>query len=324
MDTFKSFSAFLDRILPEIEYTWHPINGDNSNYTSIVLRKGDYPVIRNWSIENTLMHSKEIGLVLASKLKTLFYNEIWLPDNSKVSSDSLSIWVADNFDSVSVTEKMNNVLRYLLRNSSFPGDRINIDVKSGSLMGEYWRELFFQNEDEFIFYIEANNSAGNLEYQAQHNEGFAGIGLTIKGINEVSKFESEKNSNQCFVAMSFSEEMLNIYEKVIKPVIKESGFIPLIISENNKIPSDTTINDAILAAIKKSHFTISDFTHHRHGVYFEAGYALGRGQKVIYMCKDEHIKDAHFDTRNYQHIVWKDEEDLKLKLRDKIEVFIKG
>ena len=66
-----------------------------------------------------------------------------------------------------------------------------------------------------------------------------------------------------------------------------------------------------------------DFTKNKHGVYFEAGYALGRGQKVIYTCREDSIEDAHFDIRNYQHLVWKDGEDLKMKLMDKIEVFIK-
>jgi hypothetical protein len=59
-------------------------------------------------------------------------------------------------------------------------------------------------------------------------------------------------------------------------------------------------------------------------VYFEAGYALGRGLKVIYTCREDQIDEAHFDTRNYPHILWKDADELKKKLIDKIEVFIKA
>jgi hypothetical protein len=34
------------------------------------------------------------------------------------------------------------------------------------------------------------------------------------------------------------------------------------------------------------------------------------------------MSKAHFDIRNYQHIVWKESSDLKQKLIDKIEAFI--
>ncbi len=96
----------------------------------------------------------------------------------------------------------------------------------------------------------------------------------------------------------------------------------MIVRKENKIPSDVTINDAILAAIKRSKFTIADFTGHKRGVYFEAGYALGRQQKVIYTCREDDINNAHFDTRNYAHILWKEPSDLREQLINKIEVYI--
>jgi len=122
--------------------------------------------------------------------------------------------------------------------------------------------------------------------------------------------------------MSFDTEMIKIYNEWIEPSIRESDFEPYIVF-NQHPESDVTINDEILAGIKKAKFTIADFTYHKAGVYFEAGYALGRGQKVIYTCREDNIGTAHFDTRNYQHLVWKDGADLKKKLMDKIEVFIK-
>jgi len=125
------------------------------------------------------------------------------------------------------------------------------------------------------------------------------------------------------VAMSFDSDLRAIYDQAIVPALVASGFESLRIDDNT-VTSETTINDAMLAAIKKSRFTIADFTRHKKGVYFEAGYALGRGQKVIYTCHEDEINDAHFDTRNYPHIVWKDAEDLKKKLIDRIEVFIKS
>ena len=59
-------------------------------------------------------------------------------------------------------------------------------------------------------------------------------------------------------------------------------------------------------------------------MYFEAGYAFCRGQQVIYSCREDEIESGYFDTRNYQHLVWKDGADLKKKLKDKVDVFIKN
>jgi len=122
--------------------------------------------------------------------------------------------------------------------------------------------------------------------------------------------------------MSFADELETVYADAIAPAIRESGFEPLRIKDEN-VPSDVTINDAILAAIKRSKFTIADFTDNRNGVYFEAGYALGLGQKVIYTCRNADFESIHFDTNHYQYIVWETPEQLKKGLIDKIEVFIK-
>lgn len=65
-------------------------------------------------------------------------------------------------------------------------------------------------------------------------------------------------------------------------------------------------------------------TNNLAGVYFEAGSALGLGQKVIYTCRKSDFEHAHFDTNHYQYIVWETKEELKQALVDKIEVFIKN
>ena len=146
--------------------------------------------------------------------------------------------------------------------------------------------------------------------------------ITVEGLTALAKINEQKNSRYCFVAMSFDSTLKSAYSQAIAPAIRETGFLPLIVSEEH-VESDKTINDAILAGIKKARFTIADFTQHRPGVYFEAGYALGRGQKVIYTCREDDIKNAHFDLRNNQHILWRESEDFKKKLVDKIEAFIK-
>jgi len=108
---------------------------------------------------------------------------------------------------------------------------------------------------------------------------------------------------------------------VIKDVVVNCGYQPLLIDEVN-YDSEKTINDAIISSIKESKFLIADFTGQRHGVYFEAGYALGRNRPVIYLCQFDDFRNSHFDTNHYPHIVYKDLIELKVKLEDKIKAWI--
>ena len=63
----------------------------------------------------------------------------------------------------------------------------------------------------------------------------------------------------------------------------------------------------IIARIKESRFVVADVTEHRNGVYFEGGFAMGMGLPVIWMCHEGDMKNAHFDTRQLNHIVWTDD-----------------
>jgi hypothetical protein len=53
-------------------------------------------------------------------------------------------------------------------------------------------------------------------------------------------------------------------------------------------------------------------------VYFEAGYAMPLGLPVIWLCQEDDKNRVHFDTRQYNHIFWKDIEDLRTQLRNRI------
>lgn len=71
-----------------------------------------------------------------------------------------------------------------------------------------------------------------------------------------------------------------------------------------------------MSEIKNSRFIVADFTEHKHGVYFEAGYALGLGVPVIWCVRNDHLDDAHFDTHQYQYILWETTDDLENQLFD--------
>ncbi|MDR1898221.1 MAG: hypothetical protein LBR10_15700 [Prevotellaceae bacterium] len=131
---------------------------------------------------------------------------------------------------------------------------------------------------------------------------------------EIGKLIQRNYSKQVFVAMSFDDTMIPAYQAIEKAV-KECDFIPIRI---DKKEHNNEISGEILYEIRKSHFVISDVTAHKNGVYFEAGFAIGQKKPVIWSCHKDDFEKVHFDTRQYNHIVWKDENDLYKKMKDRI------
>ena len=64
---------------------------------------------------------------------------------------------------------------------------------------------------------------------------------------------------------------------------------------------------------------VADFTGHRGGVHFEAGFAMGLGILVVFT--EEQIDAAHFDTRQYNRILWKTPA-LRHNLKNRIQATI--
>jgi hypothetical protein len=54
----------------------------------------------------------------------------------------------------------------------------------------------------------------------------------------------------------------------------------------------------MISQIRRSKFLIADFTGHRGGVYFEAGYAMGLGLPVFWTCRRDDLDKLHFGIRS--------------------------
>jgi nucleoside 2-deoxyribosyltransferase len=128
-----------------------------------------------------------------------------------------------------------------------------------------------------------------------------------------------EGSIQAFVAMWFHETMDAVYTDGIAPAVEECGYIPVRI---DKKEHSNRIDDEIIAEIRRSKFLVADFTSEpekpRGGVYFEAGLAFGLNKPVIWTCHQDSLKFVHFDTRQFNHIVWSEAADLKKKLINRI------
>ena len=119
--------------------------------------------------------------------------------------------------------------------------------------------------------------------------------------------------------MSFDPSLTDAYQLGIEPAVMDCKFDPIRI---DLIHHNEKICDKIMAEIRLAQFVIADFTCHRGGVYFEAGFALGLGRSVIWTCREDDLINTHFDTRQYNHIVWATPPDLRAKLVDRIRATI--
>ena len=149
-----------------------------------------------------------------------------------------------------------------------------------------------------------------------------GIQLTIapKGWERIDELASSgTDSRQGFVAMWFTDDRDPVFKEGILPAIEEAGYDAKridTVEHNNKIC------DEIIAEIRRSRFVVADFTGQRGGVYFEAGFARGLRLPVISIVHKNDVDKLHFDTRQYNHIVYETPEDLKQKLYNRIAATI--
>lgn len=133
-----------------------------------------------------------------------------------------------------------------------------------------------------------------------------------------SRGETRPVGKQVFVAMSFAPKLAKLYDRAIRPGIEDgpTGYKAIRV---DRLEHNEKVCDRILAEIRRSSLMVADFTGHRQGVYFEAGFAVGLGIPVIWTCKQSHMKEAHFDTRQYNHIAWSDPDDLRERLGHRIQ-----
>ncbi len=124
--------------------------------------------------------------------------------------------------------------------------------------------------------------------------------LTGSGWREYEGLSKGQGSEQGFVAMWFNAETAKLRPVVLK-AIKDAGYKPLVIDmkEHNE-----RIDDQIMVEIRRSRFVVADFTGHRGGVYFEAGFAKGLGKDVVWTVRDTDMDGLHFDTRQFNHLKW--------------------
>lgn len=149
--------------------------------------------------------------------------------------------------------------------------------------------------------------------------GLSGFCMTVKGWERLEPPIGRGIPGRCFIAMSFDPSLNEAFLLGIEPAVRECGFRPIRIDREHH---NEKICDKILAEIRLAEFMVADFTLQRPGVYFEAGFAMGLGRPVIWMCREDDFENTHFDTRQYNHIRWSTAMELRAKLTDRIRATV--
>jgi hypothetical protein len=270
-------------------------------FTSVMLSKEQIP--EAWKI-SSYIREKTIR-----KLPTpvLWWKGTPIGPDSPAGSVVLTT-IASTFPRT-IAERLDRTLLNLEGLSRQPGTRIPLNSRFDGAIA------FAENDVAFSFLFSQLKADGYVEWGGSWP---GDVVLTVKGWNRVAELQrGGPLSKQVFVAMSFDPSLSDAYENGIKPAIEtDCGFVAFRVDQAQH---NEDINDKIIAEMLKSKFMVSDFTGHRHGVYFEAGFMLGLGRGVIFSCREGQIGQAHFDTSHRNHIIWKDAADLREKLKTRIQ-----
>ena len=235
-----------------------------------------------------------------------------------------------------IHERADRLLRYLARRSTSAGQVLDIGTEGDrDSYGSWvkgnspttWAAMAWSESskwEETRFFIEYLAEQGWLAVISLGGE-WARVQVTIEGYSHMADVAVSQDLSQAFVAMWFSAEMKEPYEKGIRPAIERLVYDALKIDDK---PDVDKIDDEIIGEIRRSRFLVADFTHGsngpRGGVYYEAGFAYGLGLTVIRSCRKDIIdrNELHFDVRQHYHIAWENPEQLRDGLEKRIRALI--
>lgn len=260
-------------------------------------------------ISNLALSTAELGPELSAWVRDRNENSDDIP---KITSDTVKY-----LPNYSPSDKQLILLRNIEHKSEYPGHEVKLVPVFDIPLA--WAS----NMEEFIYYLQSLQDRDLLKFQEEllkirfHrlspiSNFVLPVAISPKGWDFLEERTlSFEDKTQVFVAMSFSDDMKPVWDKALKDAITRAGYKPYRIDVE---PHIDRIDAKIITEIKNSRFIVADVTEHKHGVYFEAGYALGLGLPVIWCVRKDHLSKVHFDTRQYNHIVWESEDKLNEQL----------
>lgn len=293
---------------------------------------GDYAMTRNFHddfVQQGAVNKSKIASYLyyhrshdeyndSLRIPCICHKQINSDENFRlVTMDEIENWYPKTF-----REKVDLFLLNMDSRSHFLGDLV-------ILSREMIRSAFFVDRNPkgpMGTHPDAVNTQAHFfeDYILKHSlvsAANSGYYLEPEGLARVDELQRNQSnaSKNVFVAMSFSPEQDSIRE-AIRAAIISCEFVPRIMDE---IEHNNQIVPEMLHEIREARFVVAELSTGNNGAYYEAGYAAGQGKDVILLIRaDVPDKERHFDIRQANIILWKDEEDLKNRLIARIKATI--
>lgn len=210
-----------------------------------------------------------------------------------------------------VVDKSDKLLSAAVRRTQWFGQEISFDPRNDAPLA------YAKNKEELLAILKLLVESGFVGpvRSGSASEPYTTC-VTATGFErDRVRAESNAESDTAFVAMWFGSEMSAAYDSAIAPALRRCGYMAKRVDLEQH--NDDVI-DKMLALIRDSRFVVADFTGHRNGVYFEAGFAMGLGIPVVWTCKKQDMNKSHFDTNHFSHVLWSDGNELANKLESRI------
>lgn len=311
-ETRKSYLSGIEckhqsEFMSDLEYWWDPVCGIYAIETSVI-----------HMLDGDSKKKRELACVLAQR-KIRGYST---PIKIFSTTESITKKTEKNFVVESVDRLLQEYPQSPLQmlEEAFYNFSLSINHPSELIKITADRALqFYMHDDEARIYIINQFQSMGLIDHVQQTSSSSSCQISARGWQYLAELHSKNGigSNQAFIAMWFDPSMTSYFEEGIsKAVSDECGYVCRRIDlkeHNNKIC------DEIVAEIRRSKFVVADFSGNRGGVYYEAGFAHGLGIPVIWTVHKDHLDSVHFDTRQYNHIVYDSPETLRKMLTNRIK-----
>lgn len=197
-----------------------------------------------------------------------------------------------------IEEKKEKCLLFLKRHSSESGEPVQLNH-----LHEAYHLTYSPNLQEFIYILE------EMKTDKLINRMGPTLSLTQKGWEEALKLTIPKGDKTCFIAIrDDSSGLLECFQQIIIPQIEKQG-IDAVLADSSAGKVGGTRRQ-----IAQCDVMIADFTLPHREIYFEAGYAEGRGVPVIYTLHMESEDKAELllpeEALRSETIVWHSPEEL--------------
>lgn len=255
-----------------------------------------------------------------------------LPNNPNIVLRSVEEVKARAIDHRDKDKKILNALSGKLTNSLNPfkfeflnlADRYSLGIFHSDDYLEWVTHLvkvgFLELSEEGMSLIGDSQLKSNL---TDLIENYPSMKFTVTGWDHLRSLSSGFMSRNVFVAMAFTDEGGRPTSAGLRDTLRRTleslNWKPNIVDE---VGHNDGIMDKVIALINESRFVVAELTYQKSGVYYEAGYAKGKGLSVIHIVKESDLALCHFDVKHLNIIAWKNLEDLASKLENRIKATI--